>query len=93
MCASPREAFDYSRKPFVSSWRRKDWDGVKIDIMKKALLAKFIQHEYLRKMLMGTKKRMLVERSPYDSFWGDGGDGSGQNWLGRLLMEIRDSIS
>ena len=92
MCATPREAFDFSRKPFVSCWRRKDWEGVKIDIMRKALLAKFIQHDDLRKKLKDTGKRLLVERSPYDKFWGDGGDGSGQNWLGRLLMEIRDSI-
>jgi ribA/ribD-fused uncharacterized protein len=92
MCATPREAFDFSRKPFVSRWRRNDWEGVKIDIMKKALLAKFLQHDDLRKKLKGTGKRLLVERSPYDKFWGDGGDGSGQNWLGRLLMEIRDAI-
>ena len=90
-CLSPREAFDYSRKPSVSCWCRKDWDEVKIDIMKKALLAKFGQHKDLRKMLVSTGKRMLVEHSPYDSFWGDGGDGTGKNWLGILLMEIRDS--
>ena len=92
MCATPREAFDFSRKPFVSRWRRNDWEGVKIDIMRKALLAKFLQHGDLRKKLKGTGKRALVERSPYDKFWGDGGDGSGQNWLGRLLVEIRDAI-
>ena len=92
MCVTPREAFDFSRKPFVSSWRRKDWEGVKIDVMRKALLAKFIQHDDLRKMLKSTGKRKLVERSPHDKFWGDGGDGSGQNWLGQLLMEIRGSI-
>ena len=72
-------------------WCRKDWDEVKIDVMRKALLAKFGQHDKLRKLLVDTEKRKLVERSPYDSFWGDGGDGSGKNWLGVLLMEIRDN--
>ncbi len=31
----------------------------------------------------------LVEHTDNDVFWGDGGDGSGHNMLGRLLMEQR----
>ena len=27
-----------------------------------------------------------------DAVWGDGGDGRGQNRLGRLLMEVRDKL-
>ena len=88
----PREAFDYSRNRAVSCWRRKDWEVVKLDIMRKALLAKFTQHEYLRKMLLRTGDNMLIEHSPYDSFWGNGGDGSGHNHLGMLLMEIRHDL-
>ena len=85
----PREAFDLSRKPAVSRWRRKDWEEVKVDIMRKALLAKFTQHRDLRQLLLKTKDNMLIEHTPYDNFWGDGGDGNGQNKLGMLLMEIR----
>ena len=90
--SSAREAFEYSRKPSVSQWCRKDWEEVKLDIMRKALMAKFIQHPELRNKLIGTGHRDLIEHSPYDSFWGDGGDGSGKNWLGKLLVEIRDKI-
>ena len=60
--------------------------------MKKALVAKFTQHDGLRQLLVGTGKRKLVERSPYDTFWGDGGDGSGKNQLGKLLMEVREEL-
>ena len=88
----PREAFDLSRNPAVSHWRRKDWDEVKIDVMHKALLAKFTQHKHLREMLLGTGQRYLIEHSPYDNFWGNGGDDSGQNKLGLLLMEIRSLL-
>lgn len=28
----------------------------------------------------------------YDRFWGDGGDGWGKNWLGRILMEVREEL-
>jgi predicted NAD-dependent protein-ADP-ribosyltransferase YbiA (DUF1768 family) len=27
------------------------------------------------------------------SYWGDGGDGSGKNMLGRILMEVREQLS
>ena len=88
----PREAFDLSRNPAVSRWRRKDWEEVKVDIMRKALLAKFTQHSDLRHLLLSTEDRDLIEHSPYDNFWGNGGDDSGQNRLGLLLMEIRDGL-
>ena len=92
MTWTAREAFEYSRKPSVSRWCRKDWEEVKLNVMRKALLAKFIQHPELRDKLIKTGNRDLIEHSPYDSFWGDGGDGSGKNWLGRLLMEVRDNV-
>ena len=88
----PRQAFDLSRNPTVSRWRRNDWEEIKIAIMKKALLAKFTQHKRLRQMLLNTGDNMLIEHTPYDKFWGDGGDGSGQNHLGLLLMEIRHDL-
>ena len=88
----PREAFDKSRDPRYSHWRRSDWEEVKEDIMFKALQAKFTQHEDLKRMLLSTKDRRLVEHSPYDSYWGDGGDGSGKNRLGELLMRLRKDL-
>ena len=88
----PREAFDYSRNHAVSRWRRKDWESVKINIMRKALLAKFTQHADLREMLLSTGDKYLIEHSPYDSFWGNGGDDSGENRLGLLLMEVRSEL-
>lgn len=36
--------------------------------------------------------RLLVEASPHDYYWGRGFDGSGQNMLGRLLMELRGEL-
>ena len=88
----PREAFDLSRDPSVSRWRRSDWETVKMDVMRTALIAKFTQNNFLKKKLVDTGSRQLVERSPYDSFWGDGGDGSGLNHLGHLLEELRSKL-
>ena len=88
----PREAFDFSRKPEVSYWQRTDWGEVKDDVMYKALLAKFRQHEKLLKLLLGTENRKLVEHTKNDSYWGDGGDGTGKNRLGELLMKVRQTL-
>ena len=34
----------------------------------------------------------LVEHTANDAFGGDGGDGSGKNRLGLLLMKLRDEL-
>ena len=87
---TPREAFQISRQPDVSIWRRRDWEDVKNYVMYKALLIKFTQHEDLRKKLIGTDNRELIENSRHDSYWGIGKDGSGHNLLGQLLMQVRN---
>jgi predicted NAD-dependent protein-ADP-ribosyltransferase YbiA (DUF1768 family) len=33
----------------------------------------------------------IVENAPRDYYWGCGADGSGQNKLGLILMEVRDA--
>ena len=90
---TPREAFDISRTPVLGlQWRRSDWEEVKDDVMYVALYAKFTQHQHLRWLLLDTGERKLVEHTSRDSFWGDGGDGSGHNKLGQLLMMLRDEL-
>ena len=71
---------------------RSDWDAAKDDIMRKAVLAKFSQHKQLRQMLLDTGDATLVEHTENDSYWGDGGDGTGKNMLGRILMETRAEL-
>lgn len=72
---------------------RKDWESVKDQIMRKAVAAKFTQHDDLRALLLSTGDATLVEHTANDSYWGDGGDGSGKNMLGRILMEVRGQLS
>jgi len=57
-----------------------------------ALRAKFTQHADLRTLLLATGDAQLVEHTTNDSYWGDGGDGSGKNRLGQLLMRLRDEL-
>lgn len=71
---------------------RIDWEIIKDEVMLSALLAKFKQHPKLREELLNTGNSNLVEHTSNDSYWGDGGDGSGKNMLGGLLMKVRDEL-
>ncbi|PQO41192.1 NADAR family protein [Blastopirellula marina] len=71
---------------------RDDWEEVKIDIMRTAVRAKFLAHPTLQDLMLETGDETLVEAADGDYFWGAGKDGSGQNWLGKILMEVRDEL-
>eukprot|EP00002_Diphylleia_rotans_P037850 TRINITY_DN8508_c0_g1_i1.p1 TRINITY_DN8508_c0_g1~~TRINITY_DN8508_c0_g1_i1.p1 ORF type:complete len:153 (+),score=42.15 TRINITY_DN8508_c0_g1_i1:108-566(+) len=71
---------------------RADWEEVKEEVMKTALLAKFQQHPEIRKILLETNDAMLVERTDGDSYWGDGRDGNGKNRLGFVMMQVREIL-
>ncbi|MEO1616481.1 MAG: NADAR domain-containing protein [Planctomycetota bacterium] len=71
---------------------RRDWESVKDDVMREAVLAKFTQNDELRNLLLGTGEAKLVEHTTNDAYWGDGGDGSGKNRLGLILMELREKL-
>ena len=71
---------------------RPDWESVKDAVMHKAVLAKFTQHADLRERLLATGDATLVEHTERDRYWGDGGDGSGKNMLGRILMNVRADL-
>lgn len=88
---SAHEAFKLAEHE--KAWRRKDWDDVKVDIMRGILRAKANQHEYVRRKLLATGNRELVENSWRDDFWGWGPNRDGKNMLGKLWMEIRDEFA
>lgn len=71
---------------------RGDWEAVKDDVMRAALRAKFTQHEDLMRELIGTGTAHLIEHTTNDAYWADGGDGTGRNMLGVLLMELRKML-
>ena len=71
---------------------RPDWESVKVAVMTDAVRSKFTQHQDLRLVLLGTDDAKLVEHTENDSYWGDGGDGSGKNMLGQIPMRIRADL-
>lgn len=87
---SAHEAFKIAERN--KRLRRSDWDSVKVGIMRDILRAKAAQHEYVRRKLLATGDRELVENSWRDDFWGWGPNRDGQNMLGKLWMEVRAEL-
>lgn len=77
---------------------RPDWDDVRFKIMRWCLRVKLAQNygEFGR-LLLATRDRPIVEQSRKDDYWGakiadDDETLTGQNVLGRLLMELRERL-
>lgn len=87
---SAHEAFKIAE--IYREFRRSDWDEVKVSTMRAILFAKVDQHEYVRRKLLATGNRELVEDSWRDDFWGWGPERTGQNQLGKLWMEVRSVL-
>ena len=73
---------------------RSDWEEIKVDCMRKAVMAKFSQSIDLKEKLLATGERQLVEGTTWgDTFWGICLKTSeGENMLGKILMEVRTSL-
>lgn len=86
--STPGQAKRYGKR-FIQL--RPDWEGIKVDAMGSILEAKF-QNPDLRARLIATGDAELIEGNHWgDTFWGVC-KGVGQNHLGKLLMELRQSL-
>lgn len=87
LAASPFDAKKLGRQVAL----RKDWEQIKCEVMKRALVAKFTQHEDLAWLLTGSGETPLREDSERDFVWG-WAKGKGRNLLGQLLEEVRKEL-
>jgi len=78
---------------------REDWDdSTKISVMRAAVLAKFILNPELAERLLNTGDTEIIEGNNWnDRFWGvspppPNPNAQGRNWLGKILMETRDTL-
>lgn len=88
----------------VQNFDEQAWKSNCVRIVTEGNLAKFTQDADLKKSLLETGKKTLVEASPLDKIWGIGMDSKNQsatkpaewkgtNLLGVALMKARDVIS
>jgi len=88
---SAHEAFRYAQDN--KSFQRKDWDAIKVKAMGDILHEKASQHEYVRRKLLETGDRILIENSWRDDFWGWGPNRDGKNMLGKCWMQVRADLN
>lgn len=69
---------------------REGWDDIRVGVMIKGVLAKFLQHDKLRKKLLSTGYVEIREASPRDSYWGTAR--GGENMLGKIIMCVREVL-
>lgn len=106
-CASAEEKIKYTQvnNPVTAKRMGKkepgfpsNWDEICYGIMKRILTAKFSNPE-LREKLLATGDAVLIEGNRWhDNRWGHCTcarcvNKPGQNWLGKILMEIREEKS
>jgi ribA/ribD-fused uncharacterized protein len=91
LAPSAHEAFQIAQRNKESV--REDWNAHKISIMREILIEKVKQHEYVKRKLIETGNRHLIEDSWRDAFWGWGEDQRGRNVLGELWMEVRSMVN
>lgn len=87
---SAHDAFKLSRE--YENMVRPDWLDVRVIIMEEIIRAKVAQHPYVKKKLLETGNREIVEDSWRDDFWGWGPNKNGQNQLGKIWMRVRKGL-
>ncbi len=88
MQPSPYKAMKMGRQIAI----RPDFLSIKYEVMKAGVRRKFETHEDARNLLLSTQNMKLSEDAERDSIWGTGPDGLGTDYMGAILMEIRDEI-
>lgn len=71
------------------------WDQMKIGVMETVLRQKFNQEPYKSKLLVTGNQNIQEGNTWNDEFWGVNLNvvpNVGENWLGRLIMKIRDEL-
>ncbi|CAJ0650839.1 6324_t:CDS:2 [Entrophospora sp. SA101] len=89
-CYKPRDAFNMARR--YQQFMDPNWHEINVNVMEWVVKKKFEQHPILAKRLLETGDKILVEHTELDRFWGDGGDGTGSNMLGIILMNVRKEL-
>ncbi len=99
----PSEVPAFTKRVVIENFDQVVWNKVCLDTMKTGAFHKFDQNSDLKKQHLSTAPSILAEASPYDSFWGISLSmidpkckdrvNWGQNHLGTIEMEVRQSLT
>lgn len=93
---SPLQAWETSCKYKhlqIADFRNPEY---KVKVMKALMKTKVSQHSEVKEALINSGELKIVKHivtyPPGDGFWDDGNNGEGDNWIGRIWMEIRGGL-
>lgn len=100
--STPKEAKALGRQ--VKNYDDELWSSCARAIVEDILRLKFTQNKELGNYLLSTGSAIIAEASPYDKRWGIGLSASqaaktppdqwpGTNWLGLILMSVREHLA
>lgn len=89
-CNTPKEASTIGRDR--NNIRVEDFTSLKIDVMREGIYLKFSQNNDIRTKLIETGSRLIREMSVKESFWGVGPTKRGDNFIGKILMDVRSQV-
>lgn len=70
-----------------------NWVSIRVDVMRECVRKKMVQEPYRQKLIDTGHVHIQEGNHWYDAFWGVRTDtGKGQNYLGRIIMDIRDEL-
>lgn len=70
---------------------RPDWEDVRLSMMRDFVRQKFTS-PFLQHMLLATGDAELIHGNGWNDIFFGVSRGRGQNWLGKILMEVREEI-
>ena len=87
-----RMSADKAVKKSMDFTPSEEWEDSKLNIMESIIMAKFDQNPSLKKRLIATDGRILINgNNKHETYWGvDLYSWKGENHLGKILMTIRD---
>lgn len=71
---------------------RPDWDNIRKDVMLDLVRIKFTNHPDLKQKLIDTGNAKLVEGNTWGDTYFGVCNGVGENWLGKILMQVREEV-
>lgn len=99
--SKPGKQKELARSVKFKPFQLKIWESTKFDVVCQGTFCKFTQNPDLKKKLLETGERQLVEASPSDRVWGIGFAAEfaemhrkdwGSNLLGKALMCVRERL-